>query len=577
MAYPGWQMRDRLARNFRFALLRHLGIVPFLHQAKFFAFLDQLDLDTNPTCDAKDIPQRSDRPALRTEIDGVTHWLIARPVFEYRVFEKYGEAVEEPFPTYHEDESPNIEYRYYPVTPSDRQRPSFLATSGAFKLGKSVTGGLIPASFAICPDLAWDFWGMEYDITVPEFEYLLRCLVDREGGMFPKVKDFTGDELKGWVRYKCDPLMSRMYLELSNGATFTARSMRILSESNSDPLKGKERDGFSVCEAYQFPDVQTLLSYRQNLSVRRGYFIAPSTPDRPIMDEINRRCDPENDEFPGWLGVREVHRRENPYAFIEDEYFEDVKTFSREQFSVYWEGKSGAWIGAVYPAIQYFDTKTHPHFWKDLNAEPTPDNFAPPAWMKRVAGFDTGTYFGAASALVDDSEGVFFVGSHCNYRYVAGKLEKLQEVTPESFASDIREFQRGIGGNWIFYTDPNTQWKDEYRRYGIVLRHGVKDPERRCEVARGMAQNGFVWFAPWLRGSELVYEWEKARYPSGGTKRERRIDEDDHVLDPAEHVCAMHPRSQRPKPDRKSDPVRELIGNTKRRGLRPVGDPMLGL
>lgn len=575
--YPGWQIRDKAASHFRFALMHHASIIPWYHQAQTLAYIDCLDLADEPSFALGDIPRTSEFP-LRVKIEHRTYWLIARPVFKPVRFTKYGEKVTEDFPTYRDTGSPILTYHYYEVKPSARPRPRVVSMSASFKAGKSLPGGVVSASFAICPNLRWDFWGMEYENAEPEFQYMLDLLIGEGGPAARKTSVNNSNDLFGWTRYKCDPQMGRMYLELSNGAILTGRSVRRATETKADPLKGKERDGYTLGEVYLFPSIQTFLGYNQNLAVRNGLWIAPSTPDRPIMDEINQRADPDNDEHPRWLGVQDIHRRENPYGFSDEDYFEELKIFSKEKFTVYWEGKTGRWIGAVYPPIQYFSTASHPFLWQDPDGPETIENFKPPGWLSRRTGADTGTYFTGVSALADDRGDIFVAGAFGNYRYVAGEIEKDEQVTIGSLCRNLRAFNDSLGGRWSAYTDPNCQWKDEWARHGIYLNSGVRDPERRCEVTRGFAQNGLVWFAPWLRGSELAYEFEYAKYPEiSSTKKDKRIDKNDHFLDSLEHLCAKHPRAKKPPPDPKLDPIRAMLAAKRGRYGEYDGDPQMGV
>lgn len=591
MAYPGWKTRDLIAPHFRFRLLDAIHIVPFRHQAVLFAYLDRKEIASVSTCDVDDIPQPGERPLLRTWIEGVEHWLLCIPQFYEVELDKYGETVRELVPKMLGDE-PVVDYRYFAVVPSGRIRPQTIVLSGAFKCGKSEVGGVVPGSFAICPGLKWDFWGMEYEICAPEFEYLLDALLSERGLNLPYVPDFTGDELLGYTRWKCEPKLGRMHLTLSNGTQFICRSLKQAMETKSDPLKGKEMDGFSICEVYQIPSIQSVLGYRQNLAARRGYYVMPSTPDRPVMDEINDRADPGNEEYEAWIGVKEVPRRENPFAFVLSDYIEDLQTFSQEEITVYWDGKSGKWIGAVYPPAQYFDTVTHPQFWVGWDGKrrewangeppaPTLENFRAPTWMKRLSGADTATLYSVVDAICNEEGDIFFLNAECNYRYVSGHMiEQRKEVTVESLSSEVRGMRSYFGGKWpAAWVDHNCQWVDEFRRHGCPIRKSPRrDMEQRCEVTRGMAQNGFLWFAPWLKGSELVWEFEIAKYPPKEkvTGKRRRLDQNDHNLDSAEHLCAMHPRATQPADFDLADPVRALLSAKKRPLNLFGGDPQVG-
>jgi hypothetical protein len=293
------------------------------------------------------------------------------------------------------------------------------------------------------------------------------------------------------------------------------------------------------------------------------------------MDVVNSRCDPRNDDFPRWLGVKEVHRRENPHAFDIHDFIEDCRTKTDEYLMVYWEGKTGRWINAVYPPVRYFNTVTHPELWKDPEGDAVIENFLPPAWMDRRAGVDTGTNWGCVSALRDDAGNVFFIGQHSNYDYRDGSLNCDIDESIADHCEQVRTYHRALGGRWRYYADWNSQWKDEYRRHGLVLRKGTKNPERRCVVTAGLAQNGFVWFAPWLKGSTLVTEWEAAKRQPKGSQKGGRVDGDDHLLDCAEHVASVHDSATQKPPSEDVDPYSALIGSRSRKDNN-TGDPMLG-
>lgn len=76
----------------------------------------------------------------------------------------------------------------------------------------------------------------------------------------------------------------------------------------------------------------------------------------------------------------------------------------------------------------------------------------------------------------------------------------------------------------------------------------------------------------------MVLEYEMARYPAKdlSTKKKRRLDEKDHLLDCAEHICAMHPKALKPRPPEKRNPIRAMLAARRGRPSEYSGDPMLG-
>ena len=79
------------------------------------------------------------------------------------------------------------------------------------------------------------------------------------------------------------------------------------------------------------------------------------------------------------------------------------------------------------------------------------------------------------------------------------------------------------------------------RNYGITLlpaKHGV---EARTEIAREYFEHNRIWFAPWV--VTLPFEIENAQWPEEVSMSGKfaRIKQNDHTLDPLEHILARRP------------------------------------
>ncbi len=214
-------LRDRLMTEFRLFLCDKINFVPFEHQAAWWATTDGYEL---------------------TEVEADPHG--KEPCAKMRL--------------------PDGTITYRLLLPREYGRAKVVAELGAYKSGKSAGAGIWAASFAAVPNATVYLVGNEYDMTAPEFEYLLEAICS-ERGLNQKYRSLQNRPKDG-----------RLWLELENGCRFEARSWE-----RSESLKGKEVDAYIYCEAYQLPGIECFTSVAQNLRVRQGYAVFPTTPDRP--------------------------------------------------------------------------------------------------------------------------------------------------------------------------------------------------------------------------------------------------------------------------------------------------------
>jgi hypothetical protein len=217
--------RDFLITAFRERIMEKQGVVPLVHQRKWFSATDGLIL----------LEGESDPQGVSVQLSDGTR-------------DKWA------------------------VLPREHGRAKVVADLGAFKTGKSFGTGLWCSGFAAIPGAKVTLIGVEYSMVEPEFAYIMENLLSARGMGMKAVKKSanvrTGD----------------FFLELENGMQFDAKSWE-----RKDALKGKEVDAYVFCEAYQFPGIEAFTDIRQNLVARDGYAIFPTTPDRPWIKELHNR------------------------------------------------------------------------------------------------------------------------------------------------------------------------------------------------------------------------------------------------------------------------------------------------
>ena len=562
--HPGWEMRDLLAAEFRHVLCESLtgfspdkapgvGMVPFVHQADWWA-ASEGKLLSDKGHPAEDVLKAWEKAGNKRHLD-----LPSKIIFERQEYWRLMEATPDGLDV-------NFTYRRLLKRPGGPAR--VLWQIGAFKSGKSLPAAVWMASFGIVPMIEWDMVGMTYDTSSPEFNYIERFLLGSEGlGLRAH-------------RHVNNPKGGDIQIKLENGATFSVRSY-----DRAEGLEGKERDGYTFTEAYQLPGLQAFDDISQNLDKRNGYGHFPTTPKRPWVGIAAKLAMSGDPAFSNWHVVFDIPRKANPTSYNIDREAQARKTMTAETFAFSWEGKLGQYVGQVYnfrAGQQICSPDTHPDMWKDPNGPATVENLCIPQHWKRLNGADTGTYRAAVIGCVNPYGEIFFLFELCNYRYVGTSIEEIRKITISVWADDMKKKAAIVGSRFEFLADHNTQFKSEMlNQHQIILTRGVKDPELRSDLLKGLFQQGKIWLMPWLR--ILPRELEAAEYPkkeSTATGRRVRSKKDDHMMDCAEHIGAKHVGVSKPK--KETDPaLMGAIALMKYRNARVsvsghLGNPWLG-
>jgi hypothetical protein len=479
-------LRDRLMTEFREFLCRKIGFIPFEHQAAWWATTDGYDL-TEIEAD----PQGTDRSMEVRLPDGtLTHRLL---------------------------------------TPRPAGRAKVVAELGAYKSGKSAGAGLWAASFAAVPHATVYLVGNEYDMTAPEFDYLLEAICS-ERGLNQRYKSLQNRPKDG-----------RLWLELDNGARFEARSWE-----RSESLKGKEVDAYVYCEAYQLPGIECFTSIAQNLRVRQGYAVFPTTPDRPWVQVFHDHGHGHPD-FPDWVCKCGIPARVNPYSFSQAAMDRDEHLLTREKFSIAYLGKLGDYVGRVYNyqrGDRMISLQDDDRLWKHEKSGPVKENFRLPHDWQVEIGADTGTYCAAVVVAVSPEGQAYILDELTNYRYVANTPELDQDSSIVRWCDDLKRMAAIWQTRPMAWVDSNSQFKQECLLHGVHLLANKQGREVRTEAARQYFQHNQIRLAPWL--SMVPYELEYAQWPDHATAagKYERIKVNDHVLDCVEHVLSRHPRAR---------------------------------
>jgi hypothetical protein len=516
-------LRDRLITEFRRFLCQQINFIPFEHQADWWVTTDGYTLTD-------------------TVVDPAT---TSTPYITCRL--------------------PNgmVEARKLATRPAGRAK--VVAELGAYKSGKSAGAGMWGAAFAAVPNALVYLVGNEYDMCAPEFDYLLEALCS-ERGLNQKYKSLQNRPKDG-----------RLWLEMENGARFEARSWE-----RSESLKGKEVDAYIYCEAYQLPGIECFTSVAQNLRVRQGYAVFPTTPDRPWVGVFHENGHGHED-FTDWVCKCGVQARENPYSFDQKAMDRDRHLLTREKFSIAYLGKLGEFVGRVYNyqrGDRLFTPRTHPRLWHIPEKGATKENCHIPSDWRIEIGADTGTYCAAVVVGVSPEGQAFVLDELANYSYVAGTLELDAETSIISWALAFQRMAALWKARPMAWADSNSQFKQEFLTHGIHLIPNRRGRELRTEVTRQYFQHNQIFLAPWL--SILPYEAEGARWPDRTTSagRYERLKVNDHALDCLEHVLSRHPRGQRPRPAPVFQPpagsVQWLGSPLRKRRLHRAGDAHLG-
>jgi hypothetical protein len=515
-------LRDQLMTEFRHFLCDRTSFVPFEHQAAWWATTDGYEL-RDETVDESDTV-----PSMQVRLPDGT-----------------------------------VVHRR--MTPRTHGRAKVVAELGAYKSGKSAGAGMWAAAFAAVPNALVYLVGNEYDMTAPEFEYLLEALCS-ERGLNQKYKSLQNRPKDG-----------RLWLELDNGARFEARSWE-----RSESLKGKEVDAYIYCEAYQLPGIECFTSVAQNLRVRQGYAVFPTTPDRPWV-EIFHEHGHGHPDFPAWVCKCGIPATVNPYSFDQAAMDRDRNLLTREKFSIAYLGRLGDYVGRVYNyqrGTRLITRADHPRVWHNLSDEPVKHNFkVPPDWKLEI-GADTGTYCAAVLIGVSPEGCAYVLDEVTNYRYVANTTELDSESSIVQWTQAVAAMAARWNTRPIAWVDTNSQFKQECGHHGLHLLANKRGREARTEGARQYFQHQQIYLAPWL--SMIPYELEYSQWPdrTSAAGKYERIKVNDHALDCLEHVLSRHPRGTYRDEPRISHPafsnVQWMGTPLRKRKNRAVADTHLG-
>jgi hypothetical protein len=511
------QTRDLIITAFRQRICETVGVIPFQHQASWWAASDGLVLIENEEVQTGGFEVRF--------VDKSVHRLatVDRP---------YGRA-------------------------------KVLADLGSFKIGKSFGSALWVASFAAVPGARVQLIGLEYDICAPEFEYLCEFLLSERG------MNIKADSIQN------RPRDGRMWLDLPNGARFEAKSW-----DRKDTLKGKEIDCYLYCEAYMLPGLECYTDYSQNLRARDGYAVFATTPDRPWLQEFYEKANSGDSRFREWHCTAGVGADANPFTFDQEAKDRDRELMTREKFAIHYEGQLGDFVGRVYGyqrGQRQFTAASHPELFASGRGDRL-DLRIPDGW-EVVGGADTGTMFSAVLVAFSPAGDAFVIEEFPNYGYVSGKLELDQQTFPE-WCERVWSRHAGLTGKPIctLYADKNSQFKREaslQRGYHLHIESNPTPLEVRTEIAREYFQHNKVYFAPWLR--VLPFETENAQWPAEATAGGKfaRMKDRDHTLDCMEHVLSRRPRARVRLKENEGSWLKQFLGTTPRlKGS--TGDPHLG-
>lgn len=427
-------------------------------------------------------------------------------------------------------------------------RARVIADLGSFKSGKSFGTGLWLSGFGAIPNARVGLIGLEYSIAEPEFNYVCEFLLS-ERGMNIKAASLINR-----------PRQGEMFLELTNGARFEAKSWE-----RKDALKGKENDCYVFCEAYQLPGLETFTSIRQNLVARDGYAIFPTTPDRPWVKELHDKGHGQDPDYPEWECVCGVPRQQNPWTYNVRQEVQDRSLMTTEKFRIAHHGEIGEFVGRVYTYTRgqsTFTSKSHPDLFRGTGDRA---GLVIPAGWEVVCGADTGTYYSSVAVAFSPSGDAFVIDEWPNYRYIAGAPERDETLSIPEWAGQLTRRLRGLGARGLFWADPNTQFKGELKNYGMMLLPQKVPVETRTEITREYFQHGRIWFAPWL--SVLPFEIENAAWPEESTASGKfaRVKDRDHTLDCLEHVLAKRPYGRVPESSKSKGTWLASQGYRKRR------------
>ncbi len=509
-------LRDQAITLFRAKICEKYGVVPFRHQAAWWAAADGLVLTDEVDEHGTEVRLPDDR------------------VVRYRTFERqYGRA-------------------------------RVLADLGSFKIGKSFGSALWFASFACVPGVRAQIIGLEYDICAPEFEYLCDFLLS-ERGMNIKAESIQNRPRDG-----------RMWIDLPNGGRFEAKSwdrkdtlkgkeIDVYLYAEAYMLPGLEcftdysqnlraRNGYAVFATT--PDRPWLQDIHNAAHSGDHRFRAWHCTCGVSADQNPYTFDQASKDRDKTLMTREkfaIH-----YEGQLGDFVGRVYGYQRGQ--------------------RTFTPESHPGLFRTGTGER--DDFRLPDGWELVGGADTGTMFSGCFVAFSPQGDAFVVDEFPNYGYVSGVIELSTETFPEWCGRVADRYRAITGKPVVtLWADKNSQFKREaanQRGYHIHLESNTTPLEVRTEISREYFQHGRIWFAPWL--SVLPFEIENAQWPeeaSSSGKFARKKDRD-HTLDGMEHVLSKRPHGRGVTPYKGSGSwLRDFLGKEPKL-KRAAGDPHMG-
>lgn len=470
--------RDFLITAFRERIMEKQGVVPLVHQRKWFSATDGLIL----------LEGESDPQGVSVQLSDGTR-------------DKWA------------------------VLPREHGRAKVVADLGAFKTGKSFGTGLWCSGFAAIPGAKVTLIGVEYSMVEPEFAYIMENLLSARGMGMKAIKKSanvrTGD----------------FFLELENGMQFDAKSWE-----RKDALKGKEVDAYVFCEAYQFPGIEAFTDIRQNLVARDGYAIFPTTPDRPWIKELHNRGhgDKEYPEWECICHVPRSQNPHTYNARIEEQD-RSLLTREKFEIAHHGAiGDFVGRVFKYQRGDVTFDERSHPEFFP--SGRGGRDNLVLPPGYELVGGADTGTYYSALLVAFSPAGEAFVLDEFPNYRYLGGTPERREDLSIPQWANALRTRVHRLSGKSAFmWADPNSQFKSELRNYGVTLLPAKVPVETRTEVTREYFEHGRIHLAPWLSVLPFEIENASWPEEASATGKFARVKDRDHTLDPLEHILARRP------------------------------------
>ena len=507
--------RDGVITAFREEICKRLEIVPFTHQAEWWAASDGLTL--LPQDDPLGMPVRLPDESIKT----------------------------------------------LRTIPREGGRAKVIADLGAFKVGKSYGSALWVSGFGGVPGARVQLIGLEYDICEPEFNYLCEFLLSQAGmGIKPE-------------SLQNRPRDGRMWLDLPNGSRFEAKSWErkdTLKGKEIDcylyceayMLPGLEcytsfsqnlraRDGYAIFPTTPDKPWVKELHDRAHSGVdqfRKWHCTCG------VASEVNPYTfDQEAKDRDRDLMTREkftIH-----YEGQLGDFVGRVYGYQRGQRTFSAQSHPGLFRGG--------DDAAHlvvPDGWEVVGGADTGTftsavliMFSPEGEAFVVGEFPNYRY---VSGTIELDE-TMTIPNWCGAVYRAAKNMKM--------------------GNVCLWADKNSQFKREFNNqvnYSILLESNLTPLEARTEISREYFQHDKIWFAPWL--SVLPFELENARWPEEATAAGKfsRVKDRDHTLDPMEHVLSKRPRGRGRDTTLDNRTWAESYFNQKPRNQRTRRDPHLG-